>query len=415
MAITTGVRNELADIDRALFDPLDRVARRDPYPLYARLRELAPVFWSDTLGMWVATRYADCNQVLSSAAWSSDQRNARTRAERLASRGIPGGGLSAGLAQTMMFMDPPDHTRVRAVVGRAFTPKRVAALRPAVDDMVDDLLAPAVADGGFDVVSQFGTPLPIAVIGRLLGVPASDNALLTTWTLSIASMLDWIIPEDRFRAAGEALLEFCNYCLDLVAVRRKEPGDDLLSIMVHAQEDGGQLSPGELLMTCVLLLTAGNLTTMNLLGTGTLTLLRHPETLARLRDDPDVADPLVDELLRYESPAQMIPRTALEDTEVGGRAIAKGDQLVAIAGAANRDPQEFVAADRFDVDRTDGKHLAFGHGIHFCVGAALARLELRVGLGELARRFPNLALVDDDPEWQPTATARGLVSLPVTV
>ncbi len=410
---TTIGGDELVEIDRKLFDPLDRDARADPYPFYRRLRELAPVFWSESLGMWAATRYADCHKLLADPVWSSDPRHARARPQQLAERGVPRGGLSQALGQTMMFMDAPQHTRVRGAVGRAFTPRRMAALRPAVEELVDGLLEGAETDGGMDIVAGLAVPLPIAVIGRLLGVPASDNPLLTTWTLSIASMLDWRIPEDNYRKAGEAVLEFCNYCLDLIAERRVNPEDDLISVLVRSEEDGHRLEPGELLMTCVLLLTAGNLTTMNLLGVGTWTFLTHPEQLALLREDPSRVDQAVEELLRYESPAQMIPRTALSDTEIDGHAVAAGDQVVAVAGAANRDPAEFADPDAFDITRGDARHLSFSHGVHFCIGAALARIELRVAFSTIFTRFPAMRSAVEQPEWQQTATARGLVALPV--
>lgn len=411
--MTTITGDELVEIDGKLFDPLDRDARADPYPYYRRLRELAPVFWSDTLGMWTVSRYSDCHRVLSDPVWSSDQRHARTRPQRLAERGVAGPGLSQAVGQIMMFMDPPDHSRVRGAVNRAFTPRRVAALRPVVEELVDGLLAKGHADGGLDIVADLATPLPIAVVGRVIGVPSSDNDQLTRWTLAIASMLDFRIPEEQFRKAGEAVLEFCNYCLDLIEERRRQPADDLLSILVHIDDDDHRLAPGELLMLCVLLLTAGNLTTMNLLGTGVWTFLRHPDALALLREHPDRIDDAVEELLRFEPPAQMIPRTALADTEVGGHAIAAGDQVLALAGGANRDPDEFADPERFDVLRPDAHHIAFGHGIHFCVGAALARIELRVTFAKLFERFPAIRATTEHPEWQPTATARGLLALPV--
>jgi cytochrome P450 len=413
--MTTIAGDELVEIDRKVFDPLDREARADPYPYYRRLRELAPVYSSDTLGMWVVSGYADCHRMLSDhAVWSSDMRLARTRPERLAERGIAGGGMSEAVGQIMMFMDPPDHTRVRGAVNRAFTPRRMAGLTPVVEGLVDEMLAKGDADGGFDLVADLATPLPIAVIGRLIGVPPSDDDQLTRWTLAIASMLDFRIPDEQYRKAGEAVLEFCNYCLDLIAARRREPEDDLVSVLVHIDDADHQLAPGELLMLLVLLLAAGNLTTMNLLGTGAWTLLCRPEALALLREDPAARiDGAVEELLRYESPAQMIPRIALADSEIAGHKVAAGDQALAMAGGANRDPAEFVDPERFDMFRSDARHLAFSHGVHFCVGAALARIELRVAFTKLFERFPTIRLATEDLEWQPTATARGLVALPV--
>ncbi|MBW3668708.1 MAG: cytochrome P450 [Actinobacteria bacterium] len=395
-----------------MYDPFAPEVRGDPYPLYAELRQTAPVYWSQEQQAFLLTRYADCVSVLRSAHTSVDDRNAARQGERRVS--LRDNAAMAGLAELrpMLFSDPPDHTRMRSLVAKAFTPKRVEGLRPHIAEIVDGLLADAGANGGLDVVADLAFPLPVIVICELLGVPVEDRDQLKGWSRDLARTVDPIVPPDVAQQAAMAGMFFINYLNNLIDERRAAPRDDLLSALIAAEDEGERLTHEELLINTILLFVAGHETTQNLIGNGLLALLRHPDELAAFRDDRSLAKNAVEEMLRYDGPVQLTARIFTEDGEVGGVRIPKGETAILLLGAAHRDPEQFPDPDRFDIRRENANHnIAFGHGIHHCLGAPLARVEAQIALTELVRRFPRMTA--GEPVPSETFTLRGLSSLPI--
>ena len=395
------------------FDPFDPVFRTDPYPVYARLREENPVHPS-ALGGLVVTRHADCLHVLRHPAASSDERNSDLfRAMQEA------GEVDEELvdARPFLFLDPPDHTRLRRLVTKAFTPRTIERLRPRVQELVDDLLDARTGTGSIELVEDFAYLVPVQIISELLGVPPEDHERFKGWSRDLARGLDpdFILPPEVVEKRKQAIDAFSAYFLELIAERRRAPQDDLLSALVAAEDAGDRLTERELLSTCTLLLVAGHETTVNLIANGTLALLRHPNELRRLRDDPSIARTAVEELLRFDPPVQLTARVALEDMEIGGQTLAKGTSAILLLGSANRDEAAFAEPDQLDIGRTDNHHLAFGFGTHFCLGAPLARLEGEVALTTLVRRFPDLALATDAPRYKENLVLRGLEELPLSL
>jgi cytochrome P450 len=393
------------------FNPWSPDFRADPYPHYTRLRTHDPVHFVEHPGMWVLTRYADVAAVLRDERFSSR----RALFERILAT-LPDGQVPPILSRatrTMLFSDPPDHTRLRNLVNKAFTPRVVEGLRPRLERIVAELIDAVGANGRMDLIEDVALPLPIIAIAELLGVPAADRAMLKQWSDDIAVIVDGTIALDRLEALDRGARGLEVYLRGVFAERRAHPRDDLVSGLVMAREHGDVLSEEELLGTCMLLLVAGHETTVNLIGNGMLALLRHPEAMARLRDDRSLSSAAIEELLRYDSPVQLVTRTAREDLEIGGKRIAKGQEVVLVLGAANRDPARFVEPDRLDLARVDNRHLAFGHGIHFCLGAPLARLEAQITIGALLRRLPRLHLVTAAVEWSDGFVLRGLKALPL--
>jgi len=403
--------------------------RADPYPRYERLRSLAPVFRSD-MGTWITTRYADCQQVLRVPAFGKEEATeaiARTRAARLAHWDI--GALELedfleflGARQSMLTLNPPDHTRLRGLVARAFTPSTVEAMRAGVVAMCDELLE-AMAEAGaggadVDVMTALAFPLPVAVIGELVGVPPSDRAPFQALVRASTMALEPLATVDDMRAALAARTEMEHYFRSLVAERRRRPAGDLLSELIAARDGSDRLSEDELIATAILLFAAGFETTTNLIGNGLLALLRHPDQLVLVRAAASAGDGervarAVEELLRWDSPVQLDVRVALEDTQVGEASVGAGEGVMTLLGAANRDPEHFADPQRLDVTREQGPPMSFGSGIHYCLGAALARLEGQVVLQGLCTRFTGIELRADDVAYRDTITLRGLVELPV--
>ncbi len=392
-----------------VYNPLLPEFHANPYPFYRRLREQDPVHASP-LGAWILTRYDDAVMVL---------RDPRFGREGMADLLEARLGYDTDVSHTrdMLFRDPPDHTRLRGLVSRAFTPRVVEAMRPHIQDIVDGLLDRLEAGHGMDVIEDLAYPLPVTVICEMLGVPIADQNVFKQWSADIARSLDAaILPADsevipRGREARDALRA---YLRSLIATRRKSPRADLLSALIAVEEEGSKLSEGELVSTCALLLIAGHETTVNLIGNGLLALLQHPDQLRALLDNPALIQTAVEELLRYDGPVQRTGRMATADVEIGGKQIPKGSVVVAAIGAANRDPAQFPDPERLDIARRDNRHIAFGFGIHFCLGAPLARIEGQVAIGTLLRRMPALELVSGIPEWRESSVLRGLKTLPVT-
>ncbi len=391
-----------------LFDPSQPEFHADPYPFYHRLRSEDPVHQS-ALGYWIVTRYHDVVTVL------RDQRFGREDFGPMVASVY--GEDSQRVPRPMVFRDPPAHTRLRALVGRAFTGRLVHAMRPRVQEIVDQLLDRVQHTRAMDVIADLAYPLPVTVICEMLGVPATDINTLRQWTSDITRSLDALGLESdrdivrRGRAARHALGE---YFRGLLPARRSDPGQDLLSRLISAEDDGGdRLSEDELLATCVLLFIAGHETTVNLIGNGLLALLRHPGQWQLLRDDPALIPGAVEELLRYDSPVQRTARVTRVDVEIGGKKIPRHSLVVAAIGAANRDPGQFADPDRLDVRRRECNHVAFGYGIHFCLGAPLARFEAEIAIATLLRRMPGAALTATPAQWRDSSTLRGLSALPV--
>ena len=390
-----------------LSSPMLPENRSDPYPIYHFIRDREPVHHAPD-GSWVLTRYDHCAALLRDPRFS-------TNPARLTSGPDPAamGPIRQVGSSLMMFLDPPDHTRLRSLVSQAFTPRMVEGLRPRIQLLVDELLDAVVETGEMDVLADLAYPLPTVVICELLGVPADDREKFKGWSADASRMLDGYLDQasmDKGLVAGMYLFQ---YFTDLVDERRRQPREDLLSAMLAAETSGDKLTHAELLSTATLLFVAGFETTMNLLGNGTLALLRNPSELARLREDPSLVRTGVEELLRYDGPVHVTARIALEDVEIGGETVREGEQAVAILGAANRDPGQFPEPDRLDVARAPNRHLAFGGGPHFCLGASLARMEGQIAFASLLRRLPDLELVTEAPAHRDHYVIRGLTELRV--
>ncbi|WP_082119334.1 cytochrome P450 [Saccharothrix sp. ST-888] len=384
-------------------------ARRDPYPFYARMRRESPVHRS-AQGIWYLTRYADVDAALGDFRLSND-RDRMTRAY-----GTLGGDLKAlgrltdRLGRVMTNTDPPDHARLRKLANRAFTARRVEALRAGVQRIVDGLVDEAVAAGpAMDLLEAVASPLPLAVVCELFGIPPEDRPQVKTWFSRLSRLTEDI---DKSEAVID---EYEEYLAELVRRRRTDPGEDLISALVAAQAQDDRLTTAEILSTCFVLITAGDETTTHLIGNSTLALLRHPDQLARLHEDPALIRTAVEELARYDTPTQAIVRVVAEDLPIGGLALREGELVYLFLGATNRDPDRFDDPDRLDLARAGNRHLSFGNGPHFCLGGPLAKLQAEVAIGTLARRLPHLRLADESAlQWKPNPLQRRLDALPLT-
>jgi cytochrome P450 len=397
------------------FDPLSSEFQRNPYPFYDDLRTEAPIFYWDEGQMWLFTRYDDISALL------RDKRLGRTMdhillRERRQLAPIPETEAPFHkLSQHSMFdKEPPDHTRLRSLVHKVFTPRRVESLRERIQSVTDNLLDQIAGQGTMDILEDFAIPLPVTVIAELLGVPEADRHRLRPWSRDIVAMYELDHTQEQARRAVQAAVEFSDYLRVLVSERRRNPQDDLISALVLVQEAGDQLSEDELISTCVLLLNAGHEATVNVIGNGMLALLKHPAQMGSLLDNPALVSTAVEEMMRYDTPLQLFRRWALEDVEYRGFAFKQGTEVALMFGAANRDPTRFPNPHNFDITREDNLHIAFGSGIHYCLGAPLARLELQIAIGTLLRRFPNIKLAGAEPEFRAAYVIRGLQKLQVT-
>ena len=397
-----------------VFNPFDPAVQADPYPSFAVLRAEAPVL--DTpLGMTVFSRYAEVAAILRDPRFSSSSKwDPPGRALREQMAQSMGYSRLTKMAETLLlFLDAPDHTRIRGLVNKAFTPRTVEAMRPHIEQIVADLLDTAQEKGAIDVVPDLAYPLPVVVICELLGIPAADHERFQGWSKTLAAMIDPIADPTLLKGAEDAVIAFDDYFGELVADRRRAPGDDLLSAMIAAEEAGDRLTGDELLSLAILLLVAGHETTMNLIGNGVLALLRHPGEMQRLRDDPTLMRNAVEEFLRYDPPVQFTARTATTDVEVRGRTFAQGEGGILIIGSANHDDAQFPEPERLDVGRPEAnRHLAFSAGMHYCLGAALARVEAQVAIGRLLERFSSIEQAGPERR-RPNINLRGLESLPL--
>lgn len=405
---------EQAESQGLLLQLLDPAYRADPYPIYASFRDRGPLQLTEA-NLVLFSAYRDCDEVLRHPS-SSSNRTMSTIAQRRISAGLvprpPG-------PPGFLFLDPPDHTRLRKLVSKAFAPKVVNALQSDITALVDGLLDRVAERGRFDVVEDFAHPLPVAVICRLLGVPIEDEPQFSRASALLAQALDPFLtftgaPKAGMNERMQADAWLRDYLHHLIEQRRSQPGDDLMSGLIAVEESGDQLTEPEIVSTCMLLLVAGHETTVNLIGNAMLALLRDPAQWAALGGDATRAPAVIEETLRYDPPVQLVGRIAAEDMVIAGVEVPPGDVMMLLLAAAQRDPAEFERPDDFDPDRGMLRHLGFGRGLHYCLGAPLARLEASVALSSVTARFP-LARVDSDPEYKPNVTLRGLSALSVAV
>ena len=406
-----GTAGELVSMTDALKDP---AVKADPYPTYREFQQRGP-FLPTVFGGLLVTRHAECFTMLRDNRFSSSNRHQAGYSQLVAiAEQVGFGELITMMDRVMLFADPPDHTRLRRIVGKAFTQRTVEEMRGRIGAFVDARIDAALDAGSMEIVDDLAFPLPVTVISEMLGVPLEDQQQLRAWTAAAVKLLD---PNDDVMAlipAGESVGQMRDYFDALVAERRRAPGDDLLTALIAAEDEGQHLSHDELLDTMILLYGAGHETTVNLISGGVLNLLRHPDQLALLREDPTLIGSAVEELLRFGPPVQVSARTATTDVDFNGQHIEQGQQCVVMIAAANRDPDVFADPDVLDITRTDNRHLAFGGGIHLCLGAPLARIEGQEAILRLVQRIPSLALADDEIEWKPTQTIRGPASLNLT-
>ena len=397
----------------SLYHLLDPEVLANPYPLYRRLRTEDPVHWDPYLHAWIVTRYEDVATVF--RRFSADRTPAPEYFEAL---GVPEvGPVAQVMVKQMLFLDAPAHTRLRRLAGAAFQPVQVNKLRQHIQDIADRLIDDIVArgTGRLDMLADFAEPLPAMVTTELLGVSVEDHVKLKDWSVTFAEMLgNFQHNPDRLGGVLEAVQNLTEYFHDAIREQRRQPRDGLVSAFLAAEVDGDRLSEEEVAANCIVTMVGGLETTTNLIGNGTLTLLRNPADLQRLRTEPDVMPSAVEELLRYESPSQHTARIARDDLELGGKQIRKGQAVIAVMAAGNRDPERFPEPDRLDIERPDNRHLAFGWASHFCFGAPLARLEAEISFTSLLHRLPELQLVDQPLVWRENLGLRGLKSLPLT-
>ncbi|MCY3779982.1 MAG: cytochrome P450 [Chloroflexi bacterium] len=385
----------------------------DPYPVYHQLRSEDPVHSSDHIGAWILTRYDDVKAAANDPRFSSVRAHyfmnqlPETAQERLRP-------LGHQLALWLIHMDPPDHTRVRALVHKAFVPQVVEGLREAVQQIVNDLLDEVAEAGAMDVMADFAYPLTASVIAELLGIPAEDRVRFANWSDSINGFVGAAqVTTRRADLAQQSMLELMEYLHDLLDQRRQSPRDDFMSGLIAVEEEGDRLNEEELLALCVLLLFAGHETTANQIGNALLALLRNPDQLRKLRREPTMISDAVEELVRYDSSVQRLVRVATQDIEVCGQGIRRGEFIAAMLGAANRDPAHSAEPDKLDIERDQNSHLSFGYGKHYCIGAPLARLELQIAISTILSRYPSLRLKNDEVQWYDNFGQRFLRSLPV--
>ena len=394
------------------FNPFEPGFRENPVPSYERLMREEPRH-KTPFGSWVLTKHADCMKILQHPETSHDPMNSEVFQMMMA--GTSDVDEQWQRRRSFLFMDPPDHTRLRGLVTKAFTARTVERLRARVQEITDELIDSALEKGHLELIADLAYPLPVRIISEMLGVPPEDHEVFKDWSRELARSLDPepFVPKDLIKkreAAGDA---FREYFSNLIDERRKAPGQDLLSGLIEAEESGDKLTKDELLSTCILLLIAGHETTVNLIGNGVLALLRNRSEFERLKLDPSLYKTAVEETLRYDPPVLFTARVAMTDIDLEEVTIGKGEQAILLLGAANRDPDVFDRPSIFDITRTKNPHLAFGMGIHFCIGAPLARVEGQIALSSLAQRLPDMELETDRPEYKENIVLRGLRALPI--
>ncbi|MBX7552970.1 cytochrome P450 [Streptomyces sp. NPDC004232] len=395
------------------FDPWDPAFLADPYPAYAELRARGRVIRYEATDQWLVPHHADVSALL------RDRRLGRTYRPRFShedfGRGAPPPEQEPFHTLNdhgMLDLEPPDHTRIRRLVSKAFTPRTVERLTPYVRRLADELVAGLVREGGGDLLAEVAEPLPVAVIAEMLGIPEADRASLRPWSADICGMYELNPSQETAARAVRASVEFSEFLRELIAARRREPGEDLISGLIAAHDEGDRLTEQEMISTAVLLLNAGHEATVNATVNGWFALFRNPAQLAALRADHSLIPSAIEELLRYDTPLQLFERWVLDDIEIGGTTIPRGSEIAMLFGSANHDPAVFTDPGRLDLTRADNPHISFSAGIHYCIGAPLARIELGASMRALLERAPGLALAAE-PERKPHFVMRGLEALPV--
>lgn len=392
------------------YDLLTAEVLADPYPLYHQMRNENPVYLDMNLGCWVLTRYKDVISAFSNASVSSR----RIREDRLLGKAWEEiRPLLHICSLQMVFLDPPDHTQLRFLVHKAFSYSTVAKMRLHIQKVLDTLLDAVWEQGYMDIMQDLAFPLPAIIIAEMLGVPPEDHIKFKKWTNDFAIFMGTPTTLEQSKEATQSALALMDYFRYIVTCRRTAPIDDLLGSLIVAEEEGNKLSEEELLANCVLLLFAGHEASTNLIGNGLNALLRDPAARQKLQEQPELISSAVEEFLRYDSPTQWTARVMKEEAVIGGKTIGRGQGVLLMLGAANRDPAQFPHPDNMDICRRENKHIAFGHGAHFCLGAALARLEGQLSIATLLQRFPNLQLQSEAVEWQGSLGFRSLKALPV--
>ncbi|OIJ87662.1 cytochrome P450 [Streptomyces colonosanans] len=397
------------------FDPWDPAFVADPYPAYAELRARGRVHYYEPSGQWLVPHHADVSALL------RDRRLGRTYRHRFTHEDF---GRTAPPPEQepfhtlndhgMLDLEPPDHTRIRRLVSKAFTPRIVEQLKPYVHGLAGDLVSRLVAAGGGDLLTDVAEPLPVAVIAEMLGIPEADRAQLRPWSADICGMYELNPPQETARRAVRASVEFSDYLRELIAARRREPDDDLISGLIAAHDQGDRLTEQEMISTCVLLLNAGHEATVNATVNGWWALFRHPDQLAALRADHSLVPSAVEELMRYDTPLQLFERWVLDEIEIDGTVIPRGAEIAMLFGSANHDPAVFHVPEELDLTRGDNPHISFSAGIHYCIGAPLARIELAASMTALLEKAPTLRLAAE-PERKPNFVIRGLKGLSVEI
>ena len=414
--------------------------RANPYPFYAQLRTQDPVHWDEELGFWSLSRFADIESLYLDERFSRAQGLMRGFDRLSIENQKTAAPVYHSFSKTVFYADPPYHTHLRGLMNNAFTPRRVEQLRPTIQRLVDKLLDAAQANGGMDVVRDFAYPLPVMVIAELLGLPPQDREKFKKWSDDLFAILGTMKKQPHLiERAAKSLEEMTDYVTTLSQKRRESPRDDLLSALLAVVDDDALTAPhpvsssphstgqlvreresfttltqDELVANVNILLSTGHETTTHLLGNGLLALLQHPEQLQKLKNNSSLLESTIEEILRFDNPVQITYRAALEDAELGGKLIRKGDLVNTIIGSANRDPERFSNPDTFDITRDEGRHLSFGLGIHYCIGAPLVKLEAEIAFETILRRFHNLAHATEKLEWQKHPIFRGLKELQVS-
>ncbi len=410
-----GYRPSMAALSDLAFDPWDPAFVADPYPAYAELRERGRVHWFEPTNQWLVPHHADVSALL------RDRRLGRTYLHRFDHEEF---GRTAPPPEHepfhtlndhgMLDLEPPDHTRIRRLVSKAFTPRTVERLKPYVQGLAQELVARLVEAGGGDLLRDVAEPLPVAVIAEMLGIPESDRAPLRPWSADICGMYELNPSQEAAAKAVRASAEFSDYLRHLIAERRRDPGDDLISGLIAAHDEDDRLTEQEMVSTCALLLNAGHEATVNATVNGWWALFRNPDQLAALRADPSLVPSAVEELMRYDTPLQLFERWVLDEIEIDGTVIPRGAEVAMLFGSANHDPAVFTDPERLDLARRDNPHISFSAGIHYCIGAPLARIELTASLAALLEKAPTLAPAEE-PERKPNFVIRGLEGLAVEV
>ncbi|GCB47339.1 cytochrome P450 [Streptomyces sp. NL15-2K] len=405
----------MAAVSDLAFDPWDPAFVADPYPAYAELRAHGRVHYYEPTNQWLVPHHADVSALL------RDRRLGRTYQHRFTHEDF---GRTAPAAEHepfhtlndhgMLDLEPPDHTRIRRLVSKAFTPRTVEQLKPYVHGLANDLVAALVEAGGGDLLTDVAEPLPVAVIAEMLGIPESDRAPLRPWSADICGMYELNPSQEVAARAVRASVEFSEYLKELIAERRKKPGEDLISGLIAAHDEGDRLTEQEMISTCVLLLNAGHEATVNATVNGWWALFRNPGQLASLRADHSLIPSAVEELMRYDTPLQLFERWVLDEIEIDGTTIPRGAEIAMLFGSANHDPEVFADPRRLDLTREDNPHISFSAGIHYCIGAPLARIELAASMTALLERAPTLSLAAE-PRRKPNFVIRGLEGLSVEV